>query len=163
LSDLAAGKIARVPGTAIFLTKSSSQKIAPLVIYHVQHMGSLHERVVMLTVQFEEIPRVSDDQRCHAEYIAEGIWHATVRFGFLEIPDLRRALANLKHLDPLIDTDNGVYFAARDLIVRKPGHAALSHWRLPLFAFLYRNAVKVVDRFNLPPRNVVEIARKIEV
>ena len=56
-----------------------------------------------------------------------------------------------------------LYFAARDLIVRKPGHAALSHWRLPLFAFLYRNAVKVVDRFNLPPRNVVEIARKIEV
>jgi KUP system potassium uptake protein len=56
-----------------------------------------------------------------------------------------------------------VYFAARDLIVRKPGHGALSHWRLPLFAFLYRNAVKVVDRFNLPSRNVVEIARKIEV
>jgi KUP system potassium uptake protein len=163
LSDLAAGKIPRVPGTAIFLTKFSSEKIAPLVIYHVQHMGSLHERVVMLTVHFEEIPRVSDEQRCHAEHIAEGIWHATVRFGFLEIPDLRRALANLKHLDPLIDTENGVYFAARDLIVRKPGHAALSHWRLPLFAFLYRNAVKVVDRFNLPPRNVVEIARKIEV
>jgi KUP system potassium uptake protein len=163
LSDLAAGKIPRVPGTAIFLTKASSQKIAPLVIHHVQHMGSLHERVVMLMVQFEEIPRVSDDQRCHAEYIAEGIWHATVRFGFVEIPDLRGALANLKHLDPLIDTETGVYFAARDLIVRKPGRAALSHWRLPLFAFLFRNSVKVVDRFNLPARNVVEIARKIEV
>ena len=163
LSKLAAGKIPRVPGTAIFLTKASSQKIAPLVIHHVLHMGSLHERVVMLMVHFEEVPRVSDDQRCHGEYIAEGIWHATVRFGFLEIPDLRRALANLKRLDPLIDTENGVYFAARDLIVRRPGHAALSHWRLPLFAFLFRNAAKVVDRFNLPSRNVVEIARKIEV
>jgi KUP system potassium uptake protein len=162
LSELAAGKIPRVPGTAIFLTKSP-QKIAPLVIYHVRHMGSLHERVVTLTVEFDETPRVSDQQRCYAEYVAEGIWHATVRFGFMEIPDLRRALANLKHLDPAIDTDKGVYFAARDLIVRKLGHAALSHWRLPLFAFLYRNAVKVVDRFNLPPRNVVEIARKIEV
>ena len=126
-------------------------------------MGSLHERVIMLTVEFDEIPRVSAERRCHAEHIADGIWHATVRFGFLEIPDLRRALADLKHLDPLIDTDHGVYFAARDLIVRKPGHGALSHWRLPLFAFLYRNAVKVVDRFNLPSRNVVEIARKIEV
>jgi KUP system potassium uptake protein len=162
LSELAAGEIPRVPGTAIFLTKSP-QKIAPLLIYHVQHMGSLHERVVTLTVEFDETPRVSDQQRCHAEHVAEGIWHATVRFGFMEIPDLRRALANLKHLDPSIDTDNGVYFAARDLIVRKAGHAALSQWRLPLFAFLYRNAVKVVDRFNLPPRNVVEIARKIEV
>jgi KUP system potassium uptake protein len=162
LSELSAGKIPRVPGTAIFLTKTT-QKIAPLVIYHVQHMGSLHERVVTLTVEFDETPRVGDQQRCHAEHVAEGIWHATVRFGFLEIPDLRRALANLKHLDPSIDTDHGVYFAARDLIVRKAGRAALSHWRLPLFAFLYRNSVKVVDRFNLPPRNVVEIARKIEV
>jgi KUP system potassium uptake protein len=162
LSELSAGKIPRVPGTAIFLTKTT-QKIAPLVIYHVQHMGSLHERVVTLTVEFDETPRVGDQQRCHAEHVAEGIWHATVRFGFMEIPDLRRALANLKHLDPSIDTDHGVYFAARDLIVRKAGRAALSHWRLPLFAFLYRNAVKVVDRFNLPPRNVVEIARKIEV
>jgi len=163
LDDLAAGKIPRVPGTAIFLTKFSSQKIAPLVIHHVRHMGSLHERTIMLTVEFDELPRVGEDRRCDAEHIADGIWHATVRFGFLEIPDLRRALANLKHLDPLIDTDEGVYFAARDLIVRKPGHGALSHWRLPLFAFLYRNAVKVVDRFNLPSRNVVEIARKIEV
>jgi KUP system potassium uptake protein len=162
LDELAAGKIPRVPGTAIFLTKSP-QKIPPLMIYHVEHMGSLHERVVTLTVEFAETPRVPDEQRCEAEHIAEGIWHATARFGFLEIPDLCRALANLKHLDPLIDTDGGVYFAARDLIVRKPGHGKLAHWRLPVFAFLYRNAVKVVDRFRLPSRNVVEVARKIEV
>jgi KUP system potassium uptake protein len=162
LDELANGKIPRVPGTAIFLTKSP-QKIPPLMIYHVQHMGSLHERVVTLTVEFEETPRVPIERRCEAEHIAAGIWHATVRFGFLEIPDLCRALASLKHLDPLIDTDGGVYFAARDLIVRKPGHGRLAHWRLPVFAFLYRNAVKVVDRFRLPSRNVVEVARKIEV
>jgi KUP system potassium uptake protein len=159
---LKAGKIPRVPGTAIFLTKFS-QAVPPLVIYHVKHMGSLHARVVTLKVEFEETPRVPDEQRCDAEHIAEGMWHATVRFGFLEIPDLCAALANLRHLDPSIDTQGGVYFAARDLIVRKPGHGRLAHWRLPLFAFLYRNAVKVVDRFHLPARNVVEIARQIEV
>jgi KUP system potassium uptake protein len=162
LDELATGKIPRVPGTAIFLTKSP-QKIPPLMIYHVHHMGSLHERVVTLTVVFEETPRVESGQRCEAEHIAEGIWHATARFGFMEIPDLCRALSNLKHLDPKLDTDGGVYFAARDLIVRKPGRGRLAHWRLPVFAFLYRNAVKVVDRFSLPSRNVVEVARKIEV
>jgi KUP system potassium uptake protein len=133
------------------------------MIYHVEHMGSLHERVVTLTVVFEETPRVEPERRCEAEQIAEGIWHAVTRFGFMEIPDLCRALTNLKHLDPKLDTDGGVYFAARDLIVRKPGHGRLAHWRLPLFAFLFRNAVKVVDRFRLPSRNVVEVARKIEV
>jgi len=162
LDDLAAKKIPRVPGTAIFLTKSP-QTIPPLMIYHVQHMGSLHERVVTLTVEFEETPRVDPKRRCEARNVADGIWHAVARFGFMEIPDLCRALGNLRHLDPKIDTDNGVYFAARDLIVRKPGRARLAHWRLPVFAFLYRNAVKVVDRFRLPSRNVVEVARKIEV
>jgi KUP system potassium uptake protein len=162
LDRLAAGQVPRVPGTAIFLTKSA-QKIPPLVVYHIQHMGSLHERVVTLTVEFKETPRVPYEERCDAEHIADGIWHATVRFGFIEIPHLRRALARLKHLDPSIDADNAVYFAARDLVVRKPGRGRQSHWRLSLFAFLYRNAAKVVDRFNLPSRNVVEVARKIEV
>ena len=122
LADLAAKKIPRVPGTAIFLTKSP-QTIPPLMIYHVQHMGSLHERVVTLTVEFEETPRVDPQRRCEARHVADGIWHAVARFGFIEIPDLCRALGNLRHLDPKIDTDNGVYFAARDLIVRKPGRA----------------------------------------
>jgi KUP system potassium uptake protein len=162
LDELAAGKIPRVPGTAIFLTKSP-QKIPPLMIFHVQHMGSLHERVVTLTVEFKETPRVEPQDRCDGERIGEGIWHAVVRFGFLEIPDLCLALANLERMDPRIDTQDGVYFAARDLIVRKPGRGRLSHWRLTVFAFLYRNAVKVVDRFHLPARNVVEVARKIEV
>ena len=162
LEDLRAGKISRVPGTAIFLTKSS-QVIPPLLIYHVRHMGSLHKRVVALRVEFDETPRVPDEQRCDAEHIADGLWHATVRFGFIEIPDLCRALENLKRLDPSIDTDGAVYFASRDLIVRKPGSGRLSHWKLPLFAFLFRNAVKVVDRFHLPCHNVVEIARQIEV
>jgi KUP system potassium uptake protein len=162
LEKLAAGQVTRVPGTAIFLTRSA-RKIPPLVIYHIQHMGSLHERVVTLTVEFKETPRVHESQRCVAENIGAGVWHSTVRFGFMEIPDLRRALAHLRRLDPSIDTDGGVYFAARDLVVRKPGRGRLSQWRLALFAFLYRNAVKVVDRFNLPARNAVEVARKIEV
>ena len=94
---------------------------------------------------------------------AEGIWRVTLRFGFVEIPDLCAALGRVEDLDPSIDLDNAIYFGTRDLIVRKPGSPLFSHWRLPLFSFLYRNAVKMVDRFNLPPQNVVEIARQIEI
>jgi KUP system potassium uptake protein len=162
LAELAEGKVHRVPGTAIFLTKFE-QTIPSLMIAHVRHMGSLHRRCITLTVLFEETPWIAEEQRCDSAHIADGIWHATARFGFMEIPDLRSALDHLKHLDRELDVDHAVYFAARDLIVRNPAHRLLAHWRLPLFAFLYRNAVKVVDRFNLPSRNVVEIARKIEV
>jgi KUP system potassium uptake protein len=126
-------------------------------------MGALHQNVVTLTVQFEQTPYIEAQQRCGIEHIAEGIWHATASFGFLEIPDLTRALDSLKNLAPSIDVDGAVYFAARDLVVRKSARGLLAHWQLPLFAFLFRNAVKAVDRFNLPSRNVVEIARQIDV
>jgi KUP system potassium uptake protein len=163
MADLAAGRIPRVAGTAIFLTRTH-QNIPPLLIDHVKHMGALHRGVIALTVQFDETPRVPDDERGTIEHIADGIWRVTLRFGFVEIPDLPSALKSMKGLDSsMIDIDNAVYFASRDLVVAKPKSAPLAHWRLPLFAFLYRNAVKAVDRFSLPPANVVEIAREVEV
>jgi KUP system potassium uptake protein len=154
--------IPRAPGTAVFLTRTN-QKIPPLLIDHVKHMGALHSSIIALSVLFEETPRVADEDRFQVEPIAEGIWRVTLRFGFIEIPDLSEALRRIEGLDPSIDLDKAIYFGTRDLIVRKPGSPLFSHWRLPLFAFLYRNAVKMVDRFNLPSQNVVEIARQIEI
>lgn len=163
LAELKAGKIPRVPGTAIFLTRTSQKRFPPLLIDHVKHMGALHRNVIALTVLFEETPRFADAERCTVEQSGDGIWRVTIRFGFIEIPDLAFALKQMKSLNPSIDLDNAVYFATRDLVVSKPGASLLSRWRLPVFAFLYRNAVKVVDRFSLPPENVVEIARQIEI
>jgi KUP system potassium uptake protein len=162
IADITAGKVPRVPGTAIFLTRTY-QKIPPLLIDHVKHMGALHRSVIALTVLFEESPRIAEEGRCGVELIAEGIWRATIRFGFVEIPDLMAALKRIKSLDRSIDLDNAIYFATRDLVVPRRGASLLARGRLPLFSFLYRNAVKVVDRFNLPPDRVVEIARQIEV
>lgn len=162
LADLQANRIPRVPGTAIFLTRTT-QQVPSLLIDHVKHMGALHSSVVTLTVVFEETPRVPSAQRCSVEKIAVGIWHATVHFGFVEIPDLCAALNDMPGLDPSIDLGNAVYFGARDQIVRNPTKSRMSRWRVPLFAFLYRNGVKAVDRFNLPSQSVVEIGRQIEV
>ena len=162
LAEVAAGRVPRVPGTAVFLTRLS-RGIPPLLLYHVKHMGALHARVISLTVHFEETPRVPEPSRCDFEHVADGIWHATARFGFLEIPNLSRALQELHSRDATIDLQHAIFFAARDHVVRKSSRELLAHWRLPLFAFLHRNAVKVVDRFQLPASRVVEIARQIEV
>jgi K+ transporter len=90
------------------------------------------------------------------------IWRVTLRFGFVEDPNLPAALARVKHLDCRADLSDAVYFAARDLVVGKPG-GRLRGGPLKLFAWLYRNAVKAEDRFSLPPKDVIEIAREIEV
>ncbi|HEX4183351.1 MAG TPA: KUP/HAK/KT family potassium transporter, partial [Caulobacteraceae bacterium] len=162
LKAVAAKHVPRVPGTAVFLTRTS-QKIPGLLVDHVKHMGALHESVIALSVIFEQWPRVEEARRCEISTISDGIWRVTLHFGFVEIPDLCGALRRVKGLPPSVDLDNAIYFGTRDQIVRKPGSPLFTHWRLPLFAFLYRNAVKVVDRFNLPCQNVVEIARQIEI
>jgi KUP system potassium uptake protein len=95
--------------------------------------------------------------------VGEGLWHVVARFGFLEIPDLRQALLKTRGLDAGVGFDQAKFVGTRDLVVRKPRNASLKGWRLSLFAFLYRNSVKIVDRFNLAPENVIEIARQIEI
>ena len=162
IRDLNARRIPRVPGTAVFLTRTSNL-IPPLMIDHVKHMGALHEKVISLTVEFEETPRCQPEQRGEIEHIATGLWRSTLRFGFVQIPDLPAALKALPHLDRSIDIDNAVYFASRDMVVSKPDIEPLMRWRLAIFAFFFRNAVKVFDRFSLPAQNVVEIAREIEI
>jgi KUP system potassium uptake protein len=162
LANLQANRIPRVPGTAVFLTRTTRQ-VPYLLIDHVSHMGALQRSVLTLTVIFEDTPRVLRDLRCGVEKIAAGLWHISIRFGFVEIPDLCAALHEIPDLDPSIDLDHAVYFGARDQIVRKTAKSLMPRWRVALFAFLYRNAVKAVDRFHLPSDNVVEIGRQIEV
>ena len=162
IASLEAGEVPRVPGTAIFLTRIY-QHVPPLMIDHVKHMGALQRAVIALAVRFEETPRISDAQRFTVEPLAPGMWRVTMCFGFIEIPDLAAALHRVPGLDATIDLDNAVYFATRDLAVARTNAPFATRLWLPLFAFLYRNAVKNVDRFSLPAGNVVEIARQIEL
>ncbi len=162
LSDLERGAIQRVPGTTVFLTRST-QKVSRLIMDHVRFVGVLPQNAIALSVLFENTPRVSGPNCSVVEHVGEGLWHVVARFGFFEIPDLRRALSRAPGLSAVVDFDKAMFVGTRDLVVHKPGGTGLRGWRLALFAFLYRNSVKVVDRFNLAPENVVEIARQIEI
>lgn len=162
VADLQTNQVPRVPGTAVFLTRTD-QSIPPLLIEHVRQMGALHQHVIALHVVFEETPRVAPEARSAIKSLGNGIWHVTMHFGFVEIPDLSATLKALGDLDPSISLDQATFFGSRDLVVRRSGSKVLTHGRLQLFSFLYRNAVRVVDRFYLPPRSVVEIARLIEI
>ncbi|HEY4968400.1 MAG TPA: KUP/HAK/KT family potassium transporter [Steroidobacteraceae bacterium] len=162
LSDLKSGAIPRVEGTTVFLTRST-QKVSGLIMAHVHFVGVLPKHAIALSVVFEDTPRIIGPNCTVVDSVGEGLWHLVARFGFFEIPDLRRALRHAQGLDAAVDFDKALFVGARDLIVQKRGSASLSSWRLALFAFLYRNSVKVVDRFNLAPENVIEIARQIEI
>ena len=162
LSDLKSGAIPRVPGTTVFLTRST-QKVSGLIMAHAHFVGVLPQHAIALSVVFENTPRTVGPTCSVIDHVGEGLWHVAARFGFFEIPDLRRSLDQLHGLDDAVNFDKAMFVGTRDLIVHKPHSAVLRGWRLELFAFLYRNSVKVVDRFNLAPDNVIEIARQIEI
>jgi KUP system potassium uptake protein len=159
---LRVGRIARAPGTAIFLTRLG-RAVPPLLARHVRQFGALQENVVALTVRFEEVPRVRPEHRIEIEPLAENFWHINVHYGFVEVPDLPRALREAKAAGCTLDVDHAIYFGERDEIVRRHGPAALARWRVPLFAFMFRNSVHLADRFSIPNDRFVEISRRIEL
>ena len=151
----------RVPGTAVFLSRQEHG--APAVVAeYVESIGALHENVVVVTVVFEAPPRI-DSGRCRVENLGDGVWRVTIRFGFVEVPDLPAALDGVEGLGREIDLEGATYFANRDQVIRRPAPPRMPAWQRPLFAFLFRNAVKAVDRFDLPSAQVMEIGRQIEI
>jgi KUP system potassium uptake protein len=162
LSKLKSGAIPRVEGTTVFITRSN-QRLSRLIVDHARYTGVLPRRTVALSIRFETTPRIDEPKCTVVEQLADGLWLIVARFGFFEIPDLRAALNRARGLDQPIDFDRARFVAARDLVVRKARGSALAGWRIGLFAFLYRNSAKIVDRFNLPPQRVIEIARQIEI
>ena len=160
LARLEEGRIPRVPGTAVFLSRTGAL-VPPVLVRHVAQFKAVQETIVGLTIRFEEVPRVLASERAQVSKVAAGLWHVTVRYGFVEVPDLaNHLLAARDHGCPL-DLDDAVYFAGHDEVVRSESHPRLSPWRRVLFAFMYRNALRAPDRFDLPSDRFLEISRQV--
>jgi KUP system potassium uptake protein len=155
-------RIPRVPGTAIFLTRVTTTTPF-LIVEHVAQMKALQEIAIALTVKFEDIPRVASYERIEVAELAEGFWHIIVHFGFVQVPDIPAALQQVKDRGCPLDLENAVYFGARDAVVYSKRSCWLVRTRLRLFTLMFRNSVRAVDLFNLPPENFVEVGRQIEI
>jgi KUP system potassium uptake protein len=159
---LSKDKIPRVPGTGVFLTRMADS-IPPPIIDHVLQVGALYEILVALTVMFEEVPRVHSSRRIEVLNLSENFWHITIHYGFMEIPDLPTVLQEARDLGFPVDLTKAIYFGSRDQVVRAKSGKRVMRWRLPLFAFMFRNSLRISDLFNLPPRNFLEIGRQVEI
>jgi KUP system potassium uptake protein len=157
---LKASGIPRVPGTAVFLTRFENA-IPFLVVEHVAQMRALYETVIALTVKFENVPRVAASNRIELTKLAEGFWHITVHFGFVQIPDIPAALRRAKDCGCPLDLKDAIYFGARDTVVCSERRNWFAGARLRLFMLMFRNSVRAVDLFNLPPQKYVEVGREI--
>jgi KUP system potassium uptake protein len=152
--------IPRVPGTAVFLSRTTGV-VTPVLTRHVEQMKALQRTVVSLTVNFESVPRVPEEERTQVVRMADGFWHVTVHFGFMEIPNIPAAMVHAKNQGCPMESEDMVYFGSRDEVVRSPTAPRLPAWQRVLFSFMFRNAVRTPDRFDLPAVRFLEVGRQI--
>jgi KUP system potassium uptake protein len=162
LADLKARGVPRVPGTAVFLTRTGSG-VPPVMIWHLRHNRALHERVLVLRVLTESRPRVNWPERMSVEQEGENFWRVTAHFGFMQRPDIPLLLKEAQQQGCQIMLDDVTYYVGHEHIVHRRRGAALPRWQEALFAAMGRNSAHVTDYFRLPSQQVVEIGRQISI
>jgi KUP system potassium uptake protein len=162
MQRIEADGIARVPGTAVFLTRTKTNT-PPVLIWYVRHTRSLHERLFILSVVTELVPRVDDAARVSVQEIAPHVWRALARFGFMERPDVPKLLQSARDAGCAIDPSDVTYFVGLETIVPQEGERGLRRWLEEAYALLQRNSAHVTDYFRLPAENVMEIGREIAI
>jgi KUP system potassium uptake protein len=155
-------QIPRVPGTAVFLTRTQ-RDAPPVLVWHLKHNRALHERLFILTVETESVPRLRGATRLTVNEIAPNLWRASARYGFMERPDIPALLREAQARGCELKLDDVTYYVGHETIVHREDRHGLPHWLERLFAFLQRNSVHVSDFFRLPPDAVVEIGRQISI
>ncbi len=152
--------IIRVPGLAVFLT--GNQDYVPTSLLHnLKHNKVLHERVMFVTVQTTDSPEVAPEERTTVEELAPGIRRVVLRYGFMESPNIPRALEDLGP-ECGFDAMQASYFLGREVLV--PGMAPnISWWRRWLFLWLSRNSVPATEFFRIPSDRVVELGTRVAI
>jgi KUP system potassium uptake protein len=150
-----------VPGTAIFLT--GDRLSAPTALLHsLKHYKVLHESNVILTIETQGIPRVTQEERVEIERIGDRFMRLILHFGYMERPNVPRALALARKLGWSFDIMSTSFFLSRRS-VRPDPRSGMSPWQDRLFILLARNADDASSYFQLPTDRVVEIGTQVTV
>jgi KUP system potassium uptake protein len=151
----------RVPGAAIFLT--SDPDIAPVALMHnLKHNKILHEKNVILTVRTTETPRVDDNDRLTIEAINDDFKKVVVHYGFMESPNLPKALALCRKQGLKFDIMSTSFFLGRRSVVPS-AHSGMPLWQDKLFIYLMKNSANPTEFFKIPPGRVVELGAQVTV
>ena len=161
LARLPQSRTVRVPGMAVFLTGNPDYVPAAL-LHNLKHNKVLHERVLFVTVQNLDVPEAGADRRTEVEELAPGIHRVLLRYGFMESPNIPRALEDLKDRGVAFDPMQASYFLGREVLV--PSMVPkMPVWRLWLFLVMARNAVSATEFFRIPSDRVVELGVRVAI
>ena len=151
----------RVPGTAVFLTAHPHS--APTALMHsLKHYKVLHEKNVILTIETAPTPRVDVAERVRIEEVSPTFSRITLRFGFMETPNVPKALAIARKLGWQFDIMSTSFFLSRRAL-KPAAHSGMPRWQDHLFIALARSSNDATDYFQIPTGRVVEVGTQVTI
>jgi KUP system potassium uptake protein len=150
----------RVPGTAVFLTRTPAE-VPRTLLHNLAHNHVLHQRVVLLTVETDPVPRVGADARLEIRKDPSDVVGVTAHYGYVERPNVPQLLRELVARGVALDGDITYFLArVRVVITHRPG---MARWRKRLYTFLANNARSMTANYRIPSEQVFEIGIQVEL
>jgi len=161
LDSVARHPPARVPGTSVFLT-TKFEGVPHSLMHNLKHNKVLHERVVLLTVVFQDIPHIDSSERIEIWPLGNNFYKVFVIYGFKDETNIPRALELCAPLGLEFNMMDTSFFLSRETLIptAKPGMAL---WREKLFVSMSRNAGSVTAYFQIPTNRVIELGTQVEL
>jgi KUP system potassium uptake protein len=153
--------VARAVRVAVYAVADPST-VPQALLHNLKHNQVLHEHNIVLTVRFHDIPWVGMTERTQVEPLGHGFWRVTLNFGFMNTPDVPKALKLCEAQGLSIPPFETSYFLSRETIV-PTSDAGMARWRQRLFAAMSRNASSVAEYFRLPDNAVIELGTRVQV
>lgn len=151
----------RAPGVAVFLTSDPSAT-PPALLHNLKHNHVLHERIIVVTVETCDEPRVRDSDRAVIERLSDRFERVSLRFGFMETPNINRALGLCRKQGLRFDGMKTSFFLGRRKLVANP-NVGMPFWQDHIYILLSRLAADPSDFYHLPRDRVVELGSQVAV
>jgi KUP system potassium uptake protein len=151
----------RVERTAVYPVADASM-VPHALLHNMKHNQVLHSKNVIVTAVFDDVPWVSEDQRVSVTALGQGFWRVALHFGFMDTPDVPKALELCAARGLDVAYFETSYFLSRDTVVSTDG-SGMARWRERLFIMMTRNAGSAAEYFRLPGNAVVELGTRVQI
>ncbi len=151
----------KVPGTGVFLA-SHAGLVPSALIRNIEHNRVVHERVIILNVEFADTPRVDPVRRVRIEEMLPGVFSVTARFGFMETPDVSQALKACRTRGLRVFAEDSSFFVGRHVVRARP----LPGWKglqMRFFAKMQQHSAQAAEFFRMPFRGVIVLNTAVEI
>ncbi|MBB4197434.1 potassium transporter Kup [Rhodoblastus sphagnicola] len=151
----------RVAGTAVFLT--GDPMVAPSALMHnLKHNKVVHERVVIMNIVTEPMPRVAEASRFDIEKLSEDFLRVTLHFGYMESPRVPAAMALMRKAGYKFDIMTTSFFLGKRTLKTSPA-SGMPQWQDKLFVTLSKQSANATDFFSIPSDRVVELGAQVTI